>query len=109
MGFEYDVAGGIVCTAVKSGRDISVTDGSDAWVNPNGTDGPTAPAISNIVFCVIEHDTDTGVDTDVDADSDADSDADGDTDTDRDTEIVTDGDAYSSGSYGVLDTDAPII
>lgn len=53
IGFDYIVDGGSFDTvSVKSGQDISemaATGGS--WVNPNGTSGSGAKAISNIVFC----------------------------------------------------------
>ena len=40
-----------VWLSVKCGNDIFQENGDGSWVNPNGSSGPTAHAISNVVFC----------------------------------------------------------
>ena len=97
VGFEYTVGGAEICVAVKSGGDISVAEGDGSWVNPNGTAGPQAHAISNVVFCLSNID-DTDGDTedgDLDDSEDDGDDSDGD-DSDGDNSDSDDSDGDES-------------
>lgn len=51
IGFTYetDLAGGFL--SVKAGLESYREAYDGEWVHPNGTSGPTASAISNVVFC----------------------------------------------------------
>ena len=89
VGFEYEVVGGDVCVAVKSGGDISIEEGTGIWINPNGTFGPDAHGISNIVFCEAEGgDDDDDDDDDDDNNDDNDDDDDDNDDEDTDTSVI---------------------
>lgn len=50
IGFTY-TATQQVWLSVKCGGDIFQQNGDGSWVNPNGTAGPEAHAISNVVCC----------------------------------------------------------
>lgn len=61
IGFYWTLADGPVSIRVKAGPEVFealLEDESGAWHHPGGTGGPSAKAISNIVFCGLEENAD---------------------------------------------------
>lgn len=59
IGFSWTLTGGPVSIRVKAGTEVYealLEAESGTWLHPNGTEGPNAKAISNIVFCGLEED-----------------------------------------------------
>ncbi len=50
VGFNY-TSTEPVCISIKAGSGTFQTSAADTWVNPNGTSGPEASGISNVVIC----------------------------------------------------------
>lgn len=57
IGFAWTLSDGPVSIRVKAGPEVFealLEDESGVWIHPEGTSGPKAKAISNIVFCGLE-------------------------------------------------------
>lgn len=96
VGFTYVAPAGTFIS-IKAGGESYLEDGDGVWVNPNGTTGDKASAISNIVICESAPDENNPGCTGNDSDGDGRSD-----DVDEDNDGSPDNE---DGEFAGLDTD----
>lgn len=61
IGFSWTLSGGPVSIRVKAGTEVYealLEDESGTWIHPEGTEGPRAKAISDVVVCGPEENSD---------------------------------------------------